>query len=54
MDLDLTGVLVITIIGSALIALAILFRIDRPPHYGGRTRRTPHPDITLGFRDPYR
>jgi hypothetical protein len=44
MNPDLTGVLVITVIGATLLVLAAICGIGR----------TPPPDITLGFRDPYR
>ncbi|WCM29565.1 hypothetical protein NDN01_12060 [Sphingomonas sp. QA11] len=52
MSPDPTGLLVIALIGLALTSLALLCRL--------RTIRTPsrhpapHPDITLGFRDPWR
>jgi hypothetical protein len=43
---DLTGLLVIGLIGLALIALALACRLG--------PARKPRPDVTLGFRDPYR
>lgn len=48
---DLTGLLVIGLIALALIGSALACRLGAP-----RSRRdpAPHPDITLGFRDPYR
>ncbi|MDB5704707.1 MAG: hypothetical protein JWN66_1823 [Sphingomonas bacterium] len=58
MNPDLTGVLVITVIGATLLVLAAICGIGRtPPPQQPRTdrsTRTPPPDITLGFRDPYR
>ena len=44
---DLTGLLVIGLIALALIGSALACRL-------GRTRQPRRPDITLGFRDPYR
>lgn len=43
---DLTGLLVIGLICLALIGPALACRL-------GAARKS-HPDITLGFRDPYR
>jgi len=41
---DLNGLLVIGLIALALIGLALTCRLGKPHH----------PDITSGFRDPYR
>lgn len=54
MNPDLTGILVITVIGLALIMLSLLCRIGRPARTDADRTRTPHPDATLGFRDPLR
>ncbi|CAN5847945.1 hypothetical protein BH11PSE6_BH11PSE6_06100 [soil metagenome] len=54
MNPDLTGILVITVIGLALIALSLLCRIGSPPRTDADRSRTPRPDATLGFRDPFR
>lgn len=52
MSPDLTGLLVIALIGLALTSLALLCRLSatRTP----RRHPAPHTDITLGFRDPWR
>lgn len=54
MNPDLTGVLVITLIGVALLALSLLCRIGPQPRIDADRTRTPPPDTTLGFRDPFR
>jgi hypothetical protein len=57
MNPDLTGVLVITVIGVTLLVLAAICRLGRtPPPQPPRDDRPqpPPPDITLGFRDLYR
>ena len=54
MNPDLTGVLVITLIGVVLIALSLLCRIGRRPRIDADRTKTPPPDTTRGFRDPFR
>jgi hypothetical protein len=57
MNPDLTGMIVIGLLGLILISLALICRLggSRPTHHPPYVGpRLPPPDITLGFRDPYR
>lgn len=58
MNPDLTGIVVIAIIGLALIGLSLICHISRTPrpsrHRGNRPKPRSPADITLGFRDPFR
>ena len=62
MTLDLHGTLVIGLLCLSLMSLALCLRLGkRPPrrprkptNNARRRERAPHPDVTSGFRDPYR
>ena len=59
---DLPGTLVIAVICLSLMSLALCLHLGRrAPHrrrtatgMAPRRNKVPHPDVTIGFRDPYR
>lgn len=62
MTIDLHGTLVIGVLCLSLMSFALCLRMGKrlnrrprgPTNNARRRDRVPHPDVTSGFRDPYR